>query len=250
MTRILISNDDGAQAPGFVALREALATMGEVWAVAPEKEQSAQSHSLTMHKPLRVRRCGERWFSVSGTPADCVYLGLHELMPEPPDVVVSGINRGANLGTDVFYSGTVAAAREACLAGVPSIALSLYLRGEGARHWQTACDVSRRVTREVLERGLPHRTLLNVNVPNVPVDQLRGIAAATLSVRRYGTRVDRREDPWGRPYYWIGGAPLDFDDDAATDGPLCEAGYATVTPMHHALTHTASLGALRDWTDA
>lgn len=231
--RILVSNDDGYHSPGIVALADAVASLGEVWVVAPDAEQSAKSHSLTLLSPLRATRRGPRRYAVNGTPADCIYLGIHELLDGPPDLVISGINRGSNLGNDVHYSGTVAAAREACLAGVPAIAMSLHIEPEAdTHHWETACDVARHVAAHVRDRGLPAHTLLNVNVPNVPAPALRGIRTATLGVRNYDNRVTRREDPWGRDYYWIGGAHLTFSDIAGSDGPLVEQGYASVTPLH------------------
>ncbi|MCB9665543.1 MAG: 5'/3'-nucleotidase SurE [Alphaproteobacteria bacterium] len=248
--RVLVSNDDGYDAGGVHALAEAAAALGEVWVVAPLTEQSGQSHSLSLSVPLRVREHAPRWFSVSGTPADCIYLALHELMPEPPALVLSGVNRGSNLGNDVHYSGTVAAAREAALAGLPAVAVSLHLEPEDRDcHWDTAVQVALRVARMVLDAGLPPRTLLNVNVPNVPPDQLLGVRAATLGVRTYENRVTRREDPWGRPYYWIGGAHLAFEGRADSDGPLVEGRWATVTPLHCDLTDHAFLDALHDRFD-
>lgn len=248
--RILLCNDDGIAAPGLAALEAALADLGEVWVVAPAKEHSAQSHAFTLHKPLRLIPSGERRYACSGTPADCAYLGLHGGLPFRPDLVVSGINKGSNLGTDVHYSGTVAAAREASFGGVPAIAVSLHaLPPQPALHWETAQAVTRRVVCDVAARGLPPRTYLNVNVPDVPLDRLRGLAACPVGVRVYDGRVHRREDPWGRPYFWLGGKHVAFDDDPDTDGNLCAAGWATITPLHAFPTDHASLGALREWTD-
>jgi 5'-nucleotidase len=248
--RLLLSNDDGIDAVGLFTLAEALRDVGEVWVVAPDSERSAQSHALTMHKPLRVRQEGERRFAVSGTPADCVYLGLHHLLPAAPDLVVSGVNRGSNLGHDVFYSGTVAAAMEACLQGVPGVAVSLHLPDGVTPHWATAAAVAARVVRAVEKHPIPGRQLLNVNVPSVPLDQLKGVAAARLGSRSYSARVDERVDPRGRRYFWIGGDPMAFDGDPDADGPTVERGFASITPMVPDLTFGPGLAALRRWTDA
>src|SRR5687767_10895657 len=204
--RILVSNYDGVDAPGIVAVASRLAREHEVWVVAPQSERSAQSHSLTMHKPLRILPRGERVWAVSGTPADCIYLGLHHLLGARPDVVVSGINRGSNLGTDVHYSGTVAAAREACLHGYPAIAISLHRdSADPVDHWDTAADIAARVVAALANDPLPPRVFLNVNVPNAAPDRIRGVKACRLGDRFYHPSVDERTDPRGRPYVWIGG---------------------------------------------
>ncbi|MCB9759048.1 MAG: 5'/3'-nucleotidase SurE [Alphaproteobacteria bacterium] len=248
--RILISNDDGIHAYGLDPLAEALAPLGEVWIVAPEREQSTQSHALTLHKPLRVRERDARRFAVSGTPADCVYMAVLHLMPEPPGLVVSGINRGGNLGNDVLYSGTVAAAMEACLFGLPAIAASLEVDWRvRARdhHWDTAASIVASLARDVLAHGLPRRTLLNLNVPDVPASQLKGIRATRMGIRHYENEVTERLDQRGQPYFWIGGTHVEFEAIAGTDGPAVEAGYASVTPLQADLTHPGALERLRDW---
>lgn len=249
MTRhILISNDDGIDSPGIAALADAVKDFGTVWVVAPDRERSAQSHTLTMHKPLRADPRGERMFAVSGTPADCVYLGLLGLLPKEPALVLSGINRGSNLGNDVFYSGTVAAAMEGCLQGVPAIAFSLHMKFSDEAI-ATAKSVVQRVVTTVLADGLPPRTLLNVNIPAIPLAELRGIKAATMGVRRYEEMVDKRNDPRGRPYYWIGGEHDRFAPIPDSDGPAVEAGWASVTPIRADLTDHASMASVRKWTD-
>ncbi|HJN73376.1 MAG TPA: 5'/3'-nucleotidase SurE [Myxococcota bacterium] len=245
--RILLANDDGFYARGLPPLAEVLSELGEVWVVAPEREQSARSHALTMHKPLRATEQRPRWFSVSGTPADSVYLGIHHLMPQPPDVVVSGINRGANLGNDVLYSGTVAAAMEGALLGLPSLAISLYFQPGTPKdllHFDTAAVVAKQVVEGVLAHGSEPRTVLNVNVPDRAWDDLRGIVPARLGIREYEPLVDAREDPRGRPYYWIGGTHSSFAPIQGSDGPLCQQGYATVTPLSADLTHSGALADL------
>ncbi|GDX80285.1 5'-nucleotidase SurE [Deltaproteobacteria bacterium] len=230
--RILLSNDDGIEAVGLAALERAMAPLGEVWIVAPATEQSAKSHSFTMYEPLRVNALGPRRFSVSGTPADAVYLALHGLLPERPHLVVSGINRGSNLGTDVLYSGTVAAAREAAANDLPALAMSLHVpEGATTLHWDTAVHVATRVAAALLARPIGVGHLLNVNVPNVPLAELGGLRVAPLARRRYAAMVKKTIDPRGKPYYWIGGPHDRFDGEPDADGPLCLAGYATLTPM-------------------
>ena len=249
--RLLLSNDDGISARGLATLRDALSADHTITVVAPATEQSAKSHALTLHEPLRARQVEPGSWSVAGTPADCVYLALHHLLDEPPDLVLSGINHGSNLGNDVFYSGTVGAAMEACLQGFPAIAFSLHIEPDDRdRHWDTAADVVRRIVRSVEENGLPKRRLLNVNIPNVPQSELRGIRSATLGVRMYSARVDERRDPRGRRYFWIGGDHMHFEDDPASDGPIVESGFAAVTPLRPDWTDPASLEALRHWVDA
>ena len=250
VVRILVSNDDGVQSPGLHLLADRLAESHEVWVVAPAEEQSAKSHSLTMHKPLRIREVEERRFSVSGTPADCVYIGIHHIVTELPDLVVSGINNGSNLGGDVHYSGTVAAAREAVLQGVPAIALSLE-RGSGDRtlHWETATHFAARIVQTAQHEGPGPAGLLNVNVPNLPLNEVKGMKACALSVRVYEPMVDRRLDPRGVPYVWIGGPHLRFEGGPDSDGTAIHEGWVTVTPLSSDITHRAELERLRGWTD-
>lgn len=248
--RLLLSNDDGISASGIAALREALSADHDVTVVAPASEQSAKSHALTMHEPLRARQVADKQWAVAGTPADCVYLALHHLLDEPPDLVVSGINRGSNLGNDVFYSGTVAAAMEACLQGCPAVAVSLHIEPDDIeRHYATAGEVARRVVAAAASHRLPPRRLLNVNVPNLPLPELRGIRTATLCRRRYSARVDERIDPRGKRYYWIGGDHMHFGDDPGSDGNLVAAGFAAVTPLHPDWTDPDGLEAVRGWVD-
>jgi 5'-nucleotidase len=218
--RLLLCNDDGISARGIATLRDALRDNYDVTVVAPATEQSAKSHALTMHEPLRAREVRPKEWSVTGTPADCVYLALHELLDEPPDLVLSGINRGSNLGTDVFYSGTVAAAMEACLQGFPSVAFSLHIEpGHPGRHWETAADVA----------------------------DLKGIRTATLGTRRYSKRVDARTDPRGRQYFWIGGEHIDFADDPGGEGNIVQSGFASVTPLWPDWTAPDTGDVIRSW---
>ena len=239
---ILVTNDDGIHAAGLSALAEALVPLGEVYVVAPDREQSAVGHALTLHRPLRVDRAGERRFSVNGTPSDCVNLGVLGLLPEPPVLVVSGINHGSNLGDDVTYSGTVSAAMEGTLLGVPSVAFSL---AEGdAGGFESARRIAELVAARVLVEGLPAKTLLNVNVPR---GEVRGIRMTRLGHRVYREKVVEEVDPRGRPYYWVGAGPPEWEQDDASDIAAVDAGCASVTPLHLDLTHFGALGRMSDW---
>ncbi len=227
---ILISNDDGVSAPGIRALAKALERLGEVWVVAPEIEQSGMSHALTLSRPLRLREHAPRVWALDGTPADCTYVALHHatLLPRPPSVVVSGINMGLNLGTDVFYSGTVAAAREGALRGVPAMAFSMPARGNAG-----ACAVR---ARAMVARLLAWREanptaaapLVNVNFPD---GRAKGVRACSLGVREYENLVEIRNDPRGRQYLWIGGPSVVGSPAEGTDTAAYEAGYVSVTTL-------------------
>lgn len=247
---LLLSNDDGIDAPGLRALAHAAAEQGQVRVVAPATERSAQSHALTMHDPLRVLDRGHGWYAVTGQPADCVYLGLHHLCRRRPDVVLSGINRGPNIGDDVHYSGTVGAAEEAALLGIPALAVSLYTRSEQApdHHWDTAATLAMRVLRAMLADPLPPRVFLNLNVPDAPLDQVPGIRGARLGRREYAPLVAENRDPRGREYFWVGGKPLDLDQTEGTDGYWFSRGWATLTPLHPDLTHHGSLEQVAAWS--
>lgn len=247
--RILLSNDDGIDAPGLGLLERLAAEWGEVWVVAPDRERSASSHALTMNAPLRVKEMGERRFAVDGTPADCAYMGIHHLLPERPDWVLAGVNRGANLGTDVLYSGTVAIAAEACIQGVPSAAFSLAVDWGKAARWDTAEVAIRKVLARMFENAPPRGGFLNVNVPDVAPDALAGLAAARQVRRAYSPRVDKREDPWHRPYYWIGGPHAFFEDAADGDGPLMGQGWITVSAMRPQWNDLKILEETKKWTD-
>ncbi len=239
---ILITNDDGIHAAGLTALARALEELGEVWIVAPDREQSAVGHALTLHRPLRVERLGERKLSVNGTPSDCVNLGVLGILPEPPVLVVSGINHGSNLGDDVTYSGTVSAAMEGTLLGVPSMAVSQ--ADPDMDDFGSAVPVARLVAARVLVEGLPAKTLLNINVPR---GEVRGIRMTRLGHRVYREKVVREVDPRGRPYYWIGAGPPEWQEDDASDIAAVHGGLASVTPLHLDLTHYGALGRMADW---
>ena len=250
--RVLLSNDDGFEAPGLQALARALESVAEVWVVAPTSEQSAQSHSLTMHKPLRAHPRGDQRWAITGTPADCIYVALHHLMRDArPDVIVSGINNGSNIGPDVHYSGTVAAAREASLHGHQAVAVSLHRKHDDVElAWTAAGEYARRVVEEVARSPLPAGVFLNVNVPNLPFDRIRGLKRCRLGERFYDPLVVERIDPRGRPYLWIGGPHLHFGEDLEADGPSVESGWATVTPLSATITSERDLDRIATWTDA
>ncbi len=241
--RILLSNDDGYQSAGFETLGAVARSLSEdVWACAPETEQSAAGHSLTIHRPLRLREHGERRFSVDGNPTDCVVLGIRQILRESkPDLVLSGINHGRNVADDVTYSGTIAVTIEATLRGVPAIALSqAYPRG-GALDWSTARHWGPIVIRKALEIGWPERVLLNVNFPACPADAVKGIRVVRQGRHIDGEDVEERTDPRGRRYFWF--TPRLDDDEGEPDSDLCalQENCVTITPLHLDLTHYPTL---------
>lgn len=250
---ILLSNDDGIHADGLRALIARMRTLGDVWVVAPDRERSATSHALSLHKPLRLRQLAEQEFCVDGTPTDCVYLGVHHLLPRMPDLVISGINHGLNLGSDVLYSGTISAAMEGAMLGCRAMAISLCLadhhgeRDQDAMHFDTAAHVAERVLQQVGPNNVPAGVLLNVNVPNVAFDAIHGMRVTRLGYSDWAHKVIRREDPRGRAYYWIGGERRTSVVHASgSDFEAIEAGYVSVTPVHFDLTDTRSLDLLRN----
>jgi 5'-nucleotidase len=212
---ILITNDDGIGAAGLHALEASLAEVGEVWTVAPETAQSAKSHSITLHKPLRLRSVGDRRWAASGTPTDCVMLAVNHLLPRRPALVASGINHGANLGNDVTYSGTVAGALEAAIMGLPGLAFSHL--DHDAPDFRDGAAFAARLAREVIERGLPDGVHLNVNFPATAHGEVRGVRVADLGRRSYGNNIVVRADPRGTPYYWIGGDGFQPEDIPGSD---------------------------------
>ncbi|MEZ4599439.1 MAG: 5'/3'-nucleotidase SurE [Syntrophotaleaceae bacterium] len=241
---ILVTNDDGIHAPGLAALAGALADIGRVIVVAPDRERSAASHSLTLHSPLRAEEIRPDTFIVDGTPTDCVNLGIHGLLDKRPDLVVSGINRGANLGDDITYSGTVSAAMEALLMGVPAFAISRAAAGGLEEDYREAARFAVVLARMVLDHGLPDDTFLNVNVPPGPP---RGVKMTRQGKRRYEDLVVEKLDPRGRKYYWIGGGASQFEMMEGSDFLAIEKGYISVTPLHFDLTNYRSFDALAGW---
>ncbi len=239
---LLVTNDDGIAAAGLAALAEAMAPLGDVYVVAPEREQSTVGHALTLHRPLRVDRLGERRFAINGTPSDCVNLAVLGLLPTEPKLVVSGINHGSNLGDDVTYSGTVSAAMEGTLLGIPSIALSL--AAAEPERFEEAAKIARVIAMRTLLEGLPPKTLLNVNVPG---GRPKGIRFTRLGHRVYKDKVVEEKDPRGKTYYWIGAGPPVWEHREATDIVAVQDGYASVTPLHLDLTHYGVLQRLGEW---
>jgi len=248
--RILVTNDDGIHAPGLKVMEAiARALSDDVWVVAPSEEQSGAGHSLTLSRPVRVRRHGERRWSVSGTPTDSVLMALgHLIEGEKPDLVLSGVNRGANLGEDVTYSGTVSAAMEGALAGVPAIALSQVYAREGMGDsvpFAVAEAWGERVLRPLIGMKMPFRTLINVNFPATTPDGVRGVKAVRQGFHDYGrTRIVKGTDPRGYPYYWFGLGTTEHTPGHATDLEAIAEGWITVTPLHLDLTHDESMAAV------
>jgi 5'-nucleotidase len=251
--RLLVTNDDGILAQGLECLVAAAQPLGEVTVVAPDREQSATSHSLTLHHPLRPVRRGDRRWQVDGTPTDCVMLALEALMPERPDFVLSGINHGQNMGEDVLYSGTVAAAMEGLALGVPSIAISFAggdLRAD-VTHLREQVKVLTPLLRHLTSLPeFPPSTLLNVNLPPTPASDVRGVRLTRLGRRVYSQSVAPMKDPWGRAIYWIGGGEITWTGEPDSDFRAIEDGFVSVTPLHLDLTHFGVLeGAAAWWRD-
>lgn len=240
---ILVCNDDGIRSEGVQALARALASLGEIFVVAPDREQSAAGHSLTLHRPLRVEEVAPRQYAIDGTPTDCVNLAVSGILNGRPGLVVSGINKGANLGDDITYSGTVSAAMEGTLLGIPSIAISLAARSDF--DFAPAAEFAAKLVARVLECGLPPDTLLNVNVPDLARDQMAGFRITRQGKRRFGEALIEKTDPRGKKYYWIGGDELGFIDEPGTDYAAILEGAVSITPVHLDLTHYPSFEALR-----
>ena len=245
----LLTNDDGIHAPGLAALDAALAGMGTLLTVAPAEEQSGMSHALTMNRPLRIIRHSHQRWAVSGTPVDCVYVAIHRVCERFPDLVISGINKGANLGDDVFYSGTVGAAREAALNGIPSLAVSLDLSDETEHlHFDTAASIAMGVVKRMQAHPLPEGCYLNLNVPNRPLKHVQGVAVCSLGKRHYEPLVEERTDPRGKRYFWIGGHPVGEQMREGTDGNWMARGFATLTPLGLDNTAVDRLAGAVTWT--
>lgn len=243
--RILLTNDDGIASPALAQLKRNLGAFGRVITIAPDRNQSASSQSLTLHRPLRIQEVGEDTYSVDGTPTDCVLVAFHGQLGEKPDLVVSGINHGPNMGEDVFYSGTVSAAIEGVLQGVPGLAASLVTRAD--TDFRDPADIIGRILRQVLERGLTRRLLLNVNIPFLPAEAIRGVKITRLGTRVYEDTLVRKVDPRGRDYFWIGGEDPVWRPDEGTDFHTVDAGYVSVTPLQLELTDQAARADMQSW---
>jgi 5'-nucleotidase len=243
--RILLTNADGIASPALAQLKRVLSAFGHVITIAPDRNQSATSQSLTLHRPLRIQEVGEDTYSVDGTPTDCVLVAFHGQLGDRPDLVVSGINHGPNMGEDVFYSGTVAAAIEGVLQGVPGLAASLVTRA--STDFREPADIVGRILRQVLERGLTRRLLLNVNIPFLPAETIRGVRVTRLGTRVYEDTLVRKVDPRGRDYFWIGGEDPVWRPDDGTDFHTVDSGHVSVTPLQLELTDHALRADMGDW---
>lgn len=243
--KILISNDDGYQAPGLPCLAQALRTRGEVSVVVPDRDRSGASNSLTLDYPIRATELENGFVRVNGTPTDCVHLAITGLLDQEPDMVISGINAGGNLGDDVIYSGTVAAAMEGRFLGYPAIAISL--AGKTPAHYDTAVRVAEKLIERLQHEPLPKETILNVNVPDLPLGDVAGISVTRLGHRHKSEPVIRTADPRGRPIYWIGESGAEQDAGPGTDFFAIKHGYVSVTPLQVDLTRHSALDELRSW---
>ncbi|NIM28707.1 MAG: 5'/3'-nucleotidase SurE [Gammaproteobacteria bacterium] len=243
--KILLSNDDGYQSRGIRCLADALVARGQVHVVAPERDRSGASNSLTLDLPLRPRTAENGFIYVDGTPTDCVHLAITGLLEEEPDIVVSGINAGANLGDDVIYSGTVAAAMEGRFLGLPAIAVSLV--ANGSDHYETAAGVVLAILEEMLSSPMPGDTILNINVPDVPLSQLKGLEVTRLGQRHKAEPVIRSVDPRGESIYWVGPPGGEQDAGPGTDFYAVRAGYASITPLQVDLTRHRSMAEMAEW---
>lgn len=250
---ILLTNDDGVSAPGLLALALELRKLGKVSVLAPDHNWSASGHTKTLHRPLRVKEAvladGSSGWATDGSPSDCVGLAVLGFLPDKIDVVLSGINPDANVGHDVTYSGTVMAAMEAAIWGLPGIAVSLDLpeNHQGAVDFAPPARIACQITRAVMERGIQKSVLLNVNVPYLPEGQMHGVLITRLGLRVYRDALDRRQDPRGRPYYWIGGeAPTGVPEEGTDFGALAQ-GAVSITPLHTDLTSFPAIQDLRHW---
>lgn len=249
--RILVSNDDGIDSLGIQVLAKALSEIAEVTVVAPHKEQSAVGHSITMQVPLRISKYFKNGdffgYAVEGTPADCVKIGIRNILKTPPDLVVSGINHGSNTAINIIYSGTVSAAREAAIMDVPSIAISV--TNFAAHNFEFAGKVAQIVSQMVMQRGhdLPRGTLLNVNVPDVPHEEVAGILLTKQGKSKWDDIYEERKDPYGRPYYWLTGNLVEVDNDLDTDQAAIRNKYVSVTPIHFDLTDYETYERMKNW---
>lgn len=243
---IMVTNDDGIHAAGIRALAEAMTKLGTVTVVAPDRERSAVGHSLTVHSPLRIFELRKGWYAVDGTPTDCVNMGIHNMLPITPDLIVSGINHGANLGDGITYSGTVAAAMEANLMGIPAVAFSLATVGP-SEYFSDAAHIAVQITRTVIAHGLPADTYLNVNIPNCPQSKMLPSLITRQGKRSFIGKIVDKTDPRGRKYFWLGGEESHLNEEPGTDFYAINRGHISITPLHIDLTNYKSLAILSKW---
>lgn len=245
--RILVSNDDGVMAPGIGVLAQQLKSIATVEVIAPDRNHSGASNSLTLRNPLRVRQLDNGYYSVEGTPSDCVHLGLRGLLDEPFDMVVSGINEGANLGDDVIYSGTVAAAMEGRFLGLPAIAVSM--PGTTITHYHTGAVIAKQLVQKLVKQGLPTQTILNVNVPDIPLNEIKGIVVTRLGTRHPSLPAVQEVDPRGQRMYWVGPPGSESDSGIGTDFFAISQQCVSVTPLHIDMTHYKLFDQLALWME-
>lgn len=247
--KILVSNDDGIDSIGIYHLVQTLKEIGEVTVVAPLKEQSAVGHAITMQVPLRVIKFYKNneffGYAVDGTPADCVKMGIRNIMNESPDIVVSGINHGSNTATNVIYSGTVSAAREAAIMDVPSIAISV--TSHGAKHFSFAAEIAKMFSLLIKEKGLQKGTMLNINVPDRLETDIQGIMLTQQGKSKWDDIYEKRQDPYGRDYYWLTGNLVDCDNDSKMDQYAVRNNFVSVSPIHFDLTDYETYNKMKDW---
>jgi 5'-nucleotidase len=244
--KILVTNDDGIRSKGIIVLAKVLQEVGNVLVVAPDSEKSAVAHSLTLHRPLRVEKIKKNFYAVDGTPADCIHLGVNAILPKRPRLIVSGINKGGNLGDDIIYSGTVSAAFEGTLLGIPSFAISLVSRTHFK--FDVAARFALRLARYIIKRGLPQNTFLNINVPNLDRKQIKSYKITQQGrLTHNGDGVIEKVDPRGRKYYWIGGGQLIFDKGRNTDMAAVSKSHISITPLNLDLTNYSSIRELKKW---
>ena len=246
---ILVTNDDGIHSRGIFRLWETMEEIGNVTVVAPDTEKSAVGHAITISDPIRIQEFkqngGFRGFSVDGTPADCVKIAVTAICENPPDIVISGINAGANVGNNIIYSGTVSAATEGTMYNISSVAISL--ASQKSQDFDFSTEIARKVVKAVLKNGLPKGTLLNVNVPAIPPDKIKGIKITKHGHVFFKDRFEKREDPRGRQYYWMTGEIVNPVDASDLDSSVLEDGYVSITPIHYELTNNNFLKQLNDW---
>ncbi|MEI5639488.1 MULTISPECIES: 5'/3'-nucleotidase SurE [unclassified Pseudoalteromonas] len=243
--KILLSNDDGVHAKGIAVLHQALSQIADVTVIAPDRNCSGASHSLTLLNPLRATTLDNGFISVNGTPTDCVHLGVSKLVDEVPDLVVAGINNGANLGDDTLYSGTVAAATEGRHLGLPAIAVSLCSKQEN--HYETAAQVTVEIIKKLANHPLPKDQIININVPDIPVHDLKGMKVTRLGARHKADTMTEQVDPWGRSVYWYGTLGHESDAGEGTDFHAVNNGYAAITPLKVDMTAHDSIDAVASW---
>jgi 5'-nucleotidase len=250
--RVCLTNDDGIFARGLKTLMFELEKIAEVYVIAPDRERSASSHSVTMHKPLRVQPINmkgahAKCWATSGTPADCVKLALEVFLDQPPDLIISGINRGANLGTDVFYSGTVSAAFEGLIHGIPSLAVSITANEDEEIDYHYAANLAGELCERIVSGGLPYDTLLNVNIPNLPSHEIQGVKITKLGWRRYVNAVHERQDPRGKKYYWLAGRVTDVSPETDSDITAITNKMVSITPVYFDLTNHRVIEQVKKW---